>query len=91
MLMGVGLNMMIANPLDQELKETIRVVEERDENTSFNRLLLKLADRTAAAEELQPEDVDMKDPEQLAVWRTVQILMNKVIYADSYLEQETAA
>jgi hypothetical protein len=32
----------------------------------------------------------MNDPEQLATWRTVQILMNKVIYADSYLGQETA-
>lgn len=90
MLMGVGLNMMIASPLDLKLKETIRVIEERDETSAFNRLLLKLADRTAASEELQPEDVDMKDPEQLAVWQTVQILMNKVIYAKSYLEQETA-
>ena len=82
MLMGVGLNMMIASPLDLKLKETIRVIEERDETSAFNRLLLKLADRTAASEELQPEDVDLKDPEQLAVWQTVQILMNKVIYAD---------
>lgn len=90
MLMGVGLNMMIANPLDQKLKETIRVIEERDESTAYNRLMLKLADRTAAVEALQPGDVDMKDPEQVALWRTVQILMNDVIYADSYLEQEGA-
>ncbi len=27
------------------------------------------------------------DPEQLAIWKTVQILLNKVIYADSYLAQ----
>ncbi len=33
------------------------------------------------------EDVDMGDPEQVAIWKTVQILLNKVIYADSYLEQ----
>jgi cobalamin-dependent methionine synthase I len=91
MLMGVGLNMMIANPLDMKLRETIRVIEERDESSSFNRLLLKLADRTAASEDLQPEDVDMKDPEQVAVWRTVQILTNKIIYAESYLQQESAA
>jgi cobalamin-dependent methionine synthase I len=91
MLMGVGLNMMIANPLDMKLRETIRVIEERDESSSFNRLLLKLADRTAASEDLQPEDVDMSDPEQVAVWRTVQILTNKIIYAESYLQQESAA
>jgi hypothetical protein len=27
----------------------------------------------------------MKDPEQIAIWKTVQVLLNKVIYTDSYL------
>ncbi len=85
MLMGAGIDMVIADPLDKELMEWIRVVEERDESTALNRLLLKLHDRVAAMEELQPEDVDMSDPEQVAVWKTVQVLLNKVIYTDSYL------
>jgi hypothetical protein len=29
----------------------------------------------------------MSDPEQARIWKTIQILLNKVIYADSYLEQ----
>jgi 5-methyltetrahydrofolate corrinoid/iron sulfur protein methyltransferase len=87
MLMGVGLQMMIADPLDTELKETIRVIEERDESTALGRLYIKIADRTNAMEEPSIEDVDMSDPEQAAVWKTVQILMNKVIYADGYLAQ----
>lgn len=87
MLMGVGLKMMIANPLDDELKETIRVIEERDESTALNRLYLKIADRTEAMEELTPDDVEMNDPEQVRIWKTTQILLNKVIYADSYLQQ----
>jgi hypothetical protein len=29
----------------------------------------------------------MSDPEQAAIWKTIQILLNKVIYADSYLQQ----
>ena len=33
----------------------------------------------------------MSDPEQVAIWKTVQILLNKVIYADSYLQQEAMA
>jgi hypothetical protein len=33
------------------------------------------------------EDVDFGDEEQVAIWKTVQILLNKVIYADSYLSQ----
>ncbi len=85
MLMGVGLQMMIANPMDEKLKETIRVIETRDESTPIGRLYLKIADRIAATEEPSIEDVDMSDPEQVEIWKTVQILMNKVIYADAYL------
>jgi 5-methyltetrahydrofolate corrinoid/iron sulfur protein methyltransferase len=91
MLMGAGLKMMIADPLDDALKETIRIVEERDESTSVGRLYLKLHDRVAAMEEMSAEDVDMADPEQVAIWKTVQILLNKVIYADSYLQQQATA
>jgi len=85
MLMAAGLDCAIANPLDEKLKEYIRIVEERDDSTPLGRLLLKLYDATMADEELKPEDVDMDDPEQAAVYKTVQILLNKVIYTDSYL------
>jgi len=85
MLMGAGLDMMIADPLDAEQNEFIRVVEERDDSTPLNRLLLALHDAVAAGEELGPEAVDFSDQEQVDIWKTVQILLNKVIYADSYL------
>jgi len=87
MLMGAGLQMMIADPFDEKLKETVRVIEERDESTAVGRLYLKIADRIAAMEEPLPEDVDMSDPEQVDIWKTVQVLLNKVIYADGYLQQ----
>jgi cobalamin-dependent methionine synthase I len=85
MLMGAGIDMVIADPLDEELMEWIRIVEERDDSTTLNQLLLKLHDRVEAMEELQPEDVDMSDPMQADIWKTVQVLLNKVIYTDSYL------
>jgi cobalamin-dependent methionine synthase I len=87
MLMGVGLNMLIADPLDHDLRETIRVIEERDESSPVGGLYLKIADRIAAMEEPTADDVDFSDPEQVAIWKTVQILLNKVIYADGYLSQ----
>lgn len=87
MLMGAGLQMMIADPLDDELKETIRIIEERDASTPAGRLYLQIADRVAAMEEPSLDDVDLSDPEQANIWKTVQILLNKVIYADSYLQQ----
>ena len=87
MLMGAGLQLMIADPMDNELKETIRVIEERDDAAPVGRLYLKIHDRIANMEEPSVEDVNMSDPDQAAIWKTVQILLNKVIYADSYLEQ----
>jgi len=88
MLMGAGLQMMIADPLDVELRETVSAVESRDDSTPVKRLYLAIHERIAAMEEPNVEDVDLRDPEQAAIWKTVQILLNKVIYADSYLQQE---
>lgn len=87
MLMGAGLKMMIADPFDKGLRETIRVIEERDISTPVGKLYIKINDKVAAMETPVIEDVDMSDPEQAAIWKTVQILLNKVIYADSYLQQ----
>jgi cobalamin-dependent methionine synthase I len=85
MLSGAGIDMVIADPLDLDLMARMRAIAERDESTPVNRLLVKLYDRVQAMEELQPEDVDMDDPEQAAVWKTVQVLMNQTIYTDAYL------
>jgi len=84
MLMAAGLDAAIADPLDGKLSEYIHIVEERDTSTGLGNLLVTLYDKTAAMEELEPSDVDMSDPEQADVWKTVQILYNKVIYAHSY-------
>lgn len=85
MLMGAGIDMVIADPFDKDLMEAIRIVEERDESTPLGRLYVKLSDRVAAMEELQPEDVDMDDTDQADVWKSVQVLLNKIIYTDQYL------
>ncbi len=83
--------MMIADPLDEDLRETIRIVEERDDSTPVSRLYLSIHDAVANMEEPSPSAVDVDDPRQVAIWKTVQILLNKVIYADSYLQQEAMA
>jgi hypothetical protein len=87
MLMGVGLKMMIANPMDEKQNEVIRIIEQRDASTPVGRLYLKIADRIAAMEEPTLDDVDTSDPEQMAIYKTCQILLNKVIYAEGYLNQ----
>ena len=85
MLMGVGLQMMIANPFDQEQNDVIRWIETKDKSTPLAKVYNKIAERTSAGEELQVEDFDLKDADQAAIWKTTQILLNKVIYADAYL------
>jgi 5-methyltetrahydrofolate corrinoid/iron sulfur protein methyltransferase len=85
MLMGAGISMVIADPLDQDLMDRIKTIEERDGSTPVKSLLVKLYDRVQAMEELEASDVDMGDPEQVAIWKTVQVLLNQVIYTDSYL------
>ncbi len=85
MLMAVGVDAAILDPTDHTLMDWIRIVQQRDGSTAVGSLLLKLHDATAAGGELEPTDVDLNDPEQAAIWKTVQVLLNKVIYTDSYL------
>ncbi len=85
MLMAVGLDAAILDPLDTELMEVIQAVERRQDDSPVKSLYLKLHDAVAAGEELQPEQVDHGDPEQEQIWKTVQVLLNRVIYTDSFL------
>jgi 5-methyltetrahydrofolate corrinoid/iron sulfur protein methyltransferase len=85
MLLAVGCDSAILNPLDKKLIETIGAVEARDDSTPVKALNLKIFDAVAAMEEPTEDMVDMSDPDQVEIWKTVQILLNKVIYADSYL------
>jgi len=86
MLLAAGLDSAIADPLDEKQNEMIRIIEQRDDSTPVGKLLLTLYDKTAAMESLEPDDVDMSDPDQVAIFKTVQVLENRVIYAKSYLE-----
>src|SRR5512139_3073602 len=85
MLLAAGLDSAIADPLDAAQNEVIRIVEQRDDSTGVGKALLALYDTVATMEEFTPDHVDMKDPDQVAVYKTVRILENKVIYAHGYL------
>jgi 5-methyltetrahydrofolate corrinoid/iron sulfur protein methyltransferase len=85
MLMAAGIDSAILDPLDKELIDTIEKVEARDDSDPVAALNLKLFDAIEMGEELTQDQVDMNDPEQVKIWKTVQVLLNKVIYTDSYL------
>jgi cobalamin-dependent methionine synthase I len=86
MLLSAGVDALVANPLDPELMEVVRVVREREATTAYDRILLRLHDATSSGVELDIASVDQSDPEQVALYKTVQVLTNKLIYADSYLK-----
>jgi hypothetical protein len=85
MLLAAGLDSAILNPLDKKLSEAINVIENRDDSTPVGALYLNLFDAVAVGEELEPDQVDMSDPNQVEIWKTYRVLMNKIIYTDSYL------
>ena len=85
MLLGAGLDSAIADPLDAEQNEFIRIVDQRDESTSLGKLVVALYDATAAMEQLDPGLVDESDPRQVDLYKTCRVLQNEVMYADSYL------
>ena len=86
MLMGAGLDSAILDPFDDELMETIRIIENRDSSTARGKLYLALYDAYAADEEFDPSVADTSDPEQSAILKTIRVLENKTIYAHSYLQ-----
>ena len=85
MLLGAGLDAAIADPLDMEQNEFVRIVEQRDDSAPLGKLVLALHDASAAMEELDPATVDMSDPRQVDVFKTYRMLKNQTLYADSYL------
>lgn len=85
MLLACALDSAIVDPLDTAQNEVIRIVEERDDSTGAGKAFLALYDSVAAMEEFTPAHVDLSDPEQEKIYKTVRILENQVIYAHGYL------
>jgi 5-methyltetrahydrofolate corrinoid/iron sulfur protein methyltransferase len=85
MLMGAGMDSVILDPFDKKLMDTIALLENRDDSTALGKVYLALYDACATGEEFDPSIVDISDPEQAEVAKTVKILQNKVIYAHNYL------
>ncbi len=85
MLLAAGVDAVVLNCLDPGLADTMRVILHRDPANAYDRLLLRLYDVTKAEVEMDPSFVDMSDPEQVKLLKTVQVLNNQLLYADSYL------
>jgi 5-methyltetrahydrofolate corrinoid/iron sulfur protein methyltransferase len=85
MMLGAGLDSAIADPLDDELMEAVRIIESRDDSTPKGELYLALYDAYALGEEFDTSAVDMTDPELRDIAKTIDVLQNKTLYAHGYL------
>jgi 5-methyltetrahydrofolate corrinoid/iron sulfur protein methyltransferase len=85
MMMGAGLDSAILDPFDDDLMETIRIVESRDESTAKGKLFVALYDAYVAMEQLETSSTDMSDPEISDIVKTIRIMQNETLYAHSYL------
>jgi 5-methyltetrahydrofolate corrinoid/iron sulfur protein methyltransferase len=86
MMMGAGIDSAIINPVDPDIMEAIRIVDNRDDSTPKGKIYLALYDSVAKDEEFDPNIADMSDPEQSNIVKTIQILEYKTIYAHGYLK-----
>ncbi|MCX6013785.1 MAG: dihydropteroate synthase [Chloroflexi bacterium] len=85
MMKGAGLDSAIANPLDEELMETLRILQERDSSSEKGSLFLGLYDAYRNSMEFDVNSVNTTSEEIKNLIKTINIMQNKTLYAHSYL------
>jgi 5-methyltetrahydrofolate corrinoid/iron sulfur protein methyltransferase len=85
MMLGAGLDSAIMNCLDDELMETLRIIESADKSTPEAKLYFSLYNSYLIGEQFDTSTVDRDDSELRDIARTIQILQNQLLYAHSYL------
>jgi 5-methyltetrahydrofolate corrinoid/iron sulfur protein methyltransferase len=85
MMLGAGLDSAIADPLDDDLMEAVRIIESRDDSAPKGKLYLALYDAYALGKEFDTSAVNMTNPELREIAKTIDVLQNKTLYAHGYL------
>jgi len=86
MVLAAGVDALVANASDPDVLDVLRIVQERDPVTDYDRLLLRLFDVTKAEATLDLGFVNQADPEQVKLYKTVRVLTNELLYAGGYLQ-----
>ena len=85
MATGAGLDSAIADPLDADLMETLRIIDTRDDSTLKGKVFLGLYDAYVAGSTFDSSPFDPQNSEIRDILKTIDVLENKWIYAHSYL------
>lgn len=85
--MGCGLDSAIVDSFDAELLRVNRVIESATPQKQSDELLIKLYSMMQEFGELEDVTYDASNTEEVEIYRTARVLLNKNIYAHSYLEE----
>lgn len=83
--MGCGLDAAIVNAFDTELQSFVKVIKSQKATNNKENLILKLYNMMRDFGELDDITYDFKDNEEISIYKTAQVLLNKTIYAHNYL------
>lgn len=83
--MGCGLDSAIVDGFDRELIRVHKMLEKAIPETNYDKLYLDLAEMMRNFGELEDVEFDTNDVQQVAIYKTAQILLNKNIYSNNYL------
>jgi len=86
MAMGCGLDSAIADAFDTELIRVIKVVSSQAPEKESDSLLINLHNLMQEFGEFEDLSYNKDNPEEVAIYKTAEILFNKNIYAHNYLE-----
>lgn len=86
MAMGCGMDSAIIDSFDSELLRVNKMVETSSPQKSYDSLLLDIYNMMMNFEDLEAVSYDKEDKEQVHIYKTAQILLNKKVYSHSYLE-----
>ena len=84
--MGCGLDSAIVDSFDEELLRVNKMIETGNLQTDYDNAYYSLYNMMQNFEELESIQFDKNNKQQLAIIKTAEILLNKKVYTNSYLE-----
>lgn len=84
--MGCGLDSAIVDSFDTELLRVNKVIETLTPENSCDKLLIDIYNMMTSFEDIDSIMYDKNDKEQSSIYKTAEILLNKKVYTNSYLE-----
>ena len=86
MAMGCGLDSAIVDSFDSELLRLNTMIESQNVQEAYDSVYLSIYNAMQNFEDLDAVEYDKNDAEQVKIYKTAEILLNKKVYSNSYLE-----